>query len=309
MLISIYWISIPFTMRDPTRRHWGDWAYYNYVDLSIQFWRGQKSVFETAQTEFVHPMAGIVVKATSAVTKVGKDVIVEGRRRLPSFVSKSKVHANVSRADEAGTATSIAYPPSSAEGVIFADKTFYHVESDPVVKLLLIRTGNVEEAQVVHATLHNDTARALVDFDPLETKEVVFNAGERTAYIRVKLVDNKIWEPNKYFHVSIDEGGVDYSGKAFYMRRHDWCLSTVVIINEDQFPGKRSGPMQNTLWCRLTRLRLYVILIIRDLESKLPHYFKKGFLVWLTLGYIYSALHSKVITVQVCSIVPLSWRL
>jgi hypothetical protein len=313
LLMSMFWISIPFTVRDETRRHWGDWAYYNYVDLSRMYWGAQKSVFQKAQSEFVHPMTGVVLKTTGKVgeatmraalgaqrqvSKIGRTLSV---KVMPTVYTTAGHGACSAPAEPHDIAKSIAHPPSSADGVIFSDKMFYHVETMPTVKLLLVRSGKVENDQMVHITLHNDTARALIDFEPLDSKEVVFNAGERTAFVEVRLIDNKVWEPNKLFHVSIDEGGADYSAKSFYMRRHDWCLTTVVITNDDPFPGE-IPKMEDSLRCRLIRLRLYVDMIIRDLLSKLPHYFKKGFLVWLTLGYLYGALHSSVIMVQVIAL-------
>ena len=126
---------------------------------------------------------------------------------------------------------------SSDEGHMgwpFADAVFCVVSACAVLhcsrtQVYLMRTGDASAVATATVSTADGTALAGVNYRSVESMNVVFEPGERTAVVRVELPDNTQWSPLLSFTVYVE----DVSSGAVRTRPYE-C--SVFIFNDDRFP-------------------------------------------------------------------------
>lgn len=121
----------------------------------------------------------------------------------------------------------------------FSQSVAYAYENDGSITLDIVRIGKLNNKVTVMVTTIDHTATCNIDYKPLK-QAVTFIPGERVKSIKIQIIDNNIWNPDRLFLAKLflpddDEG--DDSRVAI----GSTCITAITIVNDDE-PGNVSFP-------------------------------------------------------------------
>ncbi|KAK7113072.1 sodium/calcium exchanger 1-like [Littorina saxatilis] len=132
--------------------------------------------------------------------------------------------------EEMGSAVSVMSAGGERAVIQWASSASAVLEKDGEVSLILMRTGNLDNRVLVRVETIDGTAEAESDYIPYK-ETLVFEPGETSKNVDVKIVDDNEWEPDEVFFVKLavldDAEGVVIGKRA---------ITQVTILNDDS-PG------------------------------------------------------------------------